>query len=67
MAYVTEDDARKRLRALVTIDRSQVDIAREVGVSPSFIGSVLHGRKRPTKAILKLVGLAPVHLYQEVV
>jgi len=56
----TEEEVRQRLRDLIRYDRSQTDIAKEVGLSAAYVSSVLKGKDRPAAKLARLVGMEPV-------
>ncbi|GGB00038.1 hypothetical protein GCM10011491_30340 [Brucella endophytica] len=66
MTGIPENEVIDRLRALVTYNRKQSDIARECGVSSAFVSEVLKGRKKPSDAILSLIKVERVIIYREV-
>lgn len=45
---------------------SQVALAQEMGVSPTYLGDVIHGRKEPGKKILDALGLKRVVTYERI-
>lgn len=51
------DEVREMLRALVTRDRKQKDLAAEAGVSSAFISDILQGNRNPSGAALDLIGI----------
>jgi hypothetical protein len=56
--------ARKRLAARCRT-LQKVEIARQVGVTPGFIGAVLRGRKRPGPKLLAYLELEAYEAYRQ--
>lgn len=66
MAEVTYENVLGRLRARITYDIKASDLAREYGVSASYMSQVLKGTKAMNGAMLKSVGVVLSHGYQEI-
>lgn len=62
---LSEEEVLERLRALVTYNRKQADIAKQCGVSRAFLSAVLKGKKKPSQAILSLINVERVTAYRE--
>lgn len=54
---MTEQEVIKQLQDLINYDYRQADMAKDAGVSSAYLSAVLKGRKRPSDAILKLIGV----------
>ena len=54
---LSEEEALERLRAMITYDRKQGDLAEELGVSRAYVSAVLTGKKAPSDKMLALAGL----------
>jgi hypothetical protein len=63
MQTFTKDDVLHMLRAHISYENSQRDLAKEIGVSEPFISMVLAGKKQPSKNCLKFLGLKKVTAY----
>lgn len=57
--------ARKKLSEMCR-GRQKKEVAREIGVSPAFVGAVLRGRKRPGPKVLRYLGLEAYEAYRRV-
>lgn len=44
---------------------SQRALAEKLGVSPAYLGDVLHGRREPGRSILEPLGFRRVVLYEK--
>ena len=48
----------------------QLDVAREAGISPSFLSDVVHGRRRPSLRVLaalaRVLGVSPASIFEQV-
>lgn len=51
------DDVRERLRKLSEKAGGQRALARDLGISPSYLNDVILGRKKPGAKILTALGL----------
>ncbi len=78
-AYVNNYSARQRIYFMIasTImenpiseiqrmldESSQIDVAKELGVSPQYLSDVVNERRKPGKKILKPLGLERVTSYR---
>jgi len=61
--YLTIDDVRQLLQSRQG-DRTQEDLAREIGISYQFLGHILRGVRSPGKDVLKFLGLRKLTVYQ---
>lgn len=50
-------DAAKRLREVISKEGSQLDAAAKLGIAPSYLGDLLHGRRKFSDAVLGKLGL----------
>lgn len=57
-------DPVERLRQIVDA-ASQVEVAKQFGVAPSYISDVLRGQKEPGPALLDGMGLEKHIIYRE--
>lgn len=57
---MTEAEALNRFRERVTYGFNQSDLAKEFGVSRSFMSAVLSGQKKMTQTMLASLGLRRV-------
>jgi hypothetical protein len=62
---ISETDVLNRLRSRIGYGFNQSALAAEFGVSPSFMSLVLKGKKPPTKAMLKSIGVLKRFQYFE--
>ncbi len=62
---MTQDQVTERLRAAVAQHPSQVAFCRAHGVSPTQLSETLYGRRPPSPAVLRALGLRKVVLYAE--
>lgn len=61
---ITQADALKRLKSMVSYNRNIGALADEFGVSIQFMSAVLHGRKRMTDTMLQRVGVSRRVIYE---
>lgn len=54
---MTRDDVNKLLEQMVERAGSRAALAKEIGVTPAYVGAVLLGNREPGPAILKVLGL----------
>jgi len=54
---MTRDEVVMLLQKMVDRAGSQSAFAKEIGVTGAYIGDVLHGKRDPGPAILKVLGL----------
>lgn len=47
-------------------NRKLIDVAAEIGCSPSFLSMVLHNRRNPTDRILRHFGYERVEIYRRI-
>ena len=64
MKYLTLDDVIDLIRDGVAMVGSQKDYADFAGVPQADISNTLHGHRRPSKRLLKYLGLQAVKVYQ---
>jgi transcriptional regulator with XRE-family HTH domain len=59
---MTEDQVVQLLKE-ETVGRTQVDLAKEIGISPQYLHDVLNGRRSPGEAILKYLQIEKRETY----
>jgi predicted transcriptional regulator len=57
--YKSEDDIVAAIRARVSYDVGQSDIAQELGISQSYLSELLSGKKSLGPLVLKKLGFDP--------
>jgi DNA-binding transcriptional regulator YdaS (Cro superfamily) len=62
---LTEADVRDRVKALARARGGIRALARQLGVSPSYVSDVCNGRRAPGPPFLRALGLHKVTGYQE--
>lgn len=50
-------DAATRLREVIRKEGSQLDASAKLGIAPSYLSDLLHGRRKFSDAILEKLGL----------
>ena len=55
----------KTLKTRLESADSQYTLARELGISQSYLNLFLHGERRPGPAILKALGFEPTPYYRK--
>jgi hypothetical protein len=64
----TADQVRKRLWGFIRVQgphkRTQLDLSRELGISPQFLNDILHGNREPCEKCLGYLGLEKVVIYR---
>lgn len=63
---LTETDVRKRIKAIVDINRTQLEAALAMDVSPSYLSDCLLSKRAPGAKLLKAVGLERVVCYRRI-
>ena len=64
MTEITKEQALSRLRAKKSYGVTIADLAKEFGVSTSFMSAVLSGQKAMTKPMLAAVGVTRRTVYE---
>jgi len=54
---LTEAEALERLRGLITYERNQTDLAKEIGVTRSYVYQVLSGKAPPSPRMLEMISV----------
>lgn len=62
--YITQDQVVAHLRAIAKAD-TQSSLARQIGISRSFMSEVINGTRPPTGKILDYLGLQSRTVYVE--
>jgi transcriptional regulator with XRE-family HTH domain len=60
METLTAADVLNMLRSHISDERSQKDLAREIGVSETYVSLVLAGKRQPGPKVLTFLGLRRV-------
>jgi hypothetical protein len=65
--WLSEDDVRAMLRKKLK-GRKNIDVAAEIGVSPSYLSGIANGPAPPAGKILRALGLRKVRsrMYEKV-
>lgn len=63
---MTKSELLQHLRRLIDEAGTQKDLAVKLGVSPTYLGDVLLGRKEPGKKLLDALGFERVVIYRKV-
>lgn len=59
------DEIAEALRGRISYDTTQIDLAKELGISRSHLCEVLGGKKQLGPAILKALGYDPTPYYRK--
>lgn len=65
MAYVTERDIAELMKARLLAKKSQRDLAKELGVSETYLSDFIRGKRTAGPKVLKGLGYDPTPFYRK--